>query len=107
MKESPFGFEYSWDDLQPVRPLFVTVLVIQVVGALIGLSIGYFPGWFENLWIGGAIATFPGFLVGMPIQTHLRPAAIAENRVMVRRMGLVALLLTLAGFTMPWWWNAG
>ena len=71
------------------------------------MSVGYFPGWFENFWIGGALATFPGFLLGLPIQRRLRPEAIDENRVMVRRIGMVALILTLAGATMPWWWHAG
>ena len=107
MKESPFGFEYSWDDLRPVHPLFVTVIAAQLVGAVIGMSVGYFPGWFENIWVGGASATFPGFLIGLPVQARLRPEAIPENRVMVRRLGLVALVLSIAGFTMPWWWHAG
>ena len=107
MRESPFGFSYSWDDLQPVRPLCVTVLVAQFLGAVVGLAVGYFPGWFENLWIGGAVATFPGFLLGLPIQRRARPEAIEENQVMVRRMGLVAVILTVAGATMPWWWHAG
>jgi ABC-type dipeptide/oligopeptide/nickel transport system permease subunit len=107
MRESPFGFEYSWEDLRPVRPLFVTVLVAQFLGAVVGLAVGYFPGWFENIWIGGAIATFPGFLVGLPIQMRARAEAINENRVMVRRIGLVALILTVVGITMPWWWHAG
>ena len=30
MKESQSGLEYSWEDLQPVRPLFVTILAVQV-----------------------------------------------------------------------------
>jgi ABC-type dipeptide/oligopeptide/nickel transport system permease subunit len=87
--------------------LFITIIVAQVVGAFVGISVGYFPGWFDNIWIGGAIATFPGFLIGLPIQRHVRPQAIPENRVMVRRLGLLALVLTIAGLTMPWWWHAG
>jgi hypothetical protein len=85
----------------------VTVLIAQGLGAVIGLAIGYFTAWFENLWMGGAIATFPGFLMGLPVQVRARAEAIDENRVMVRRMGLVALVLTLAGIAMPWWWHAG
>jgi hypothetical protein len=83
------------------------VLIAQVFGAVIGLAVGHFPGWFENLWIGGAIATLPGYLMGLPIQMRARAEAIDENRVMVRRIGLVALILTVAGITMPWWWHAG
>lgn len=107
MKESPFGFSYSWEDLRPVHPLFITVLGAQVLGAALGLIAEHFPATFDNLWFGGAIATFPGFLVGLPIQKRIRPESIAENRVMVRRMGLVALILTVGGVTMPLWWHAG
>ena len=101
MKESLFGFEYSWEDLQPVRPLFVTVLIAQVTGAALGLWIAMFPSWFENLWAGGALVTFPGFLLGLPIQMYLRPGRISENLVMVFRMGLVALVLSGAVFVFP------
>jgi len=101
MKESPFGFEYSWNDLGPVRPLFVAVLIAQVLGAALGLWIARFPFWFDNLWAGGALASFPGFLLGLPIQMHLRPGSLTENRVMVRRMGLIALLLSAAVFVFP------
>ena len=101
MKESPFGFEYSWEDLQPVRPLFVTALIAQLVGAALGLWIAVFPSGFENLWAGGALATFPGYLLGLPLQTYLRPGSLGENRIMVLRMGLVALVLSAAVFVFP------
>src|SRR5262245_30499611 len=106
MRESPLGFEYTWEDLRPVRPLFVTTLVCQGLGAIAGFAIGYFPAWFENVWIGAAVATFPGFVLGIPVQRRARAEAIAENLVMVRRIGLVALVLSVAGLTMPWWWRA-
>jgi MFS family permease len=102
MKESPFGFEYSWNDLRPIRPLTVIVLVAQAVGSLLGLWFAKYPGWLENLWFGGALATFPGFLIGIPVQKWLRPNSLSENRVMVRRMALVALLLSvIAAFVPP------
>jgi hypothetical protein len=60
MKESPFGFEYSWEDLQPIRPLVVTSLVVQSLGAALGLWFALLPSQFMNIWTGGAWATFPG-----------------------------------------------
>lgn len=101
MRQSPFGFEYSWEDLRPVRPLFVTVIVAQIIGAVLGLWTARFPSWFDNLWCGGAFATFPGFLLGLPIQIRLRPGSLGEIRVMVRRMGLIVLLLFAAAFVFP------
>ena len=101
MKESPFGFQNSWEDLQPVRPLFVTSLVVQSLGAVLGLWFAVFPSWLVNIWAGGALATLPGFLVGLALQAHLRPGSIGENHVMVQRMGLVALVLSLSVFVLP------
>ena len=96
MDESPFGFSYSWRDLRPVRPLFLTAMLVQLLGGEFGLWAARFPTWTEDLCTGLALATFPGFLLGLPIQVHLRPGSIVENRVMVRRMGLLALLFSVA-----------
>ena len=101
MRESQFGFQYSWADLQPIRPLAVTVLVAQVGGLLSCLLFPRFPGWFENLWFGGALATFPGFVVGAVVQASLQPGSLGTNGVMVRRFGLVALLLSAFALGMP------
>jgi hypothetical protein len=101
MKESKFGFEYSWADLQPIRILVLTVLVAQCLGAAAGLAFPRFPHWFHSLWFGGAMATFPAFLLGAALQGRLRPDSLGQNRVMVRRLGLIALLLTAIAIAMP------
>lgn len=101
MKESPFGFEYTWADLQPVRALALIVFGTQIVGGLAGFAFPRFPEWFESMWFGAAIATFPAFLVGLAVQSKLRPGSIAENRVMVRRFGLIALALSAFAVAMP------
>ena len=101
MRESPFGFQYSWADLQPVRVLAVTVLLAQVGGLLVGFLIPRFPNWFESLWFAGALATFPGFLVGAALQGWLQPGSLSTNGVMVRRLGLIALLLSAFALAMP------
>ena len=101
MKESQFGFEYSWADLQPIRALAVIVLLAQVAGAALGYLFPHFPRWFESLWFGAAIATFPAFLVGLIVQARLRPGSVRENRVMVRRLGLIALALSVFAIAMP------
>jgi hypothetical protein len=94
-------FEYSWEDLQAIRPLMVTSLVVQLLGAALGLWLAALPSRFMNIWTGGALATFPGFLMGMAIQVYLRPGSIGENHVMVRRRGFIALLLSLSVFELP------
>ncbi len=101
MKESRFGFKYTWKDLGPIRPLVVTVFVFQTIGSVIGLIVINHPTWFENLWAGGAFASFPGFLVGLYVQAKTGKEAIGENIVMVRRVGMIALIFTLVTFLMP------
>lgn len=81
MKESQFGFEYSWSDTKPIRILVVTMLIIQLSGAGTGLWISRYPSWFENLWAGTALATFPGFLLGLILQRYFRPGSIKQNGV--------------------------
>jgi hypothetical protein len=101
MKESQFGFEYTWEDLQPVRALALIVFGVQIAGGLAGLAFPQFPRWFESMWFGAAIATFPAFLVGLVVQSKLSPGSISENRTMVRRLGLIALFLSAFAIAMP------
>jgi hypothetical protein len=101
MRESPLGFEYMWADLQPIRALVVTVLVAQLVAGLLGLAFAQQVEWFHRLWFGGAIATFPAFVVGVLIQSVLRPGSVGENRKMVIRVGLIAAILSLVALFMP------
>lgn len=101
MKESQFGFEYTREDLEPIRPLFTTILVFQAIGSVIGLISINHHTWFENLWAGAAFATLPGFVVGLYVQTKARKEAIRENIILVRRLGMVALIFTLLTFLMP------
>lgn len=101
MKESQFGFEYTWEDLQPIRTLAVIAFAFQIGGALLGLWMARYPQWFANLWAGGAIATFPGFMVGLVAQKLKDPESLTKNKVMVRRFGLIAVVLTLSAFVVP------
>jgi len=101
MDESQFRIEYSWEDLKPVRPLVVTLIATQLAGCLIGFWLHRYSTFAANLWAGGALATFPGFLLGLLIQLRISTAAISDNKVMVRRIGLIALLLTLLVFVFP------
>ena len=101
MKESQFGFEYTWSDLKHIKPLAITILVGQIAGAALGFYIAKYPSAFANIWAGGALATFPAFLLGLLVQLRSNRSSLAHHRVMFRRLGMIALLLFLAVFVMP------
>lgn len=101
MMESQFGFQYRWSDLQPIRPLVVVVLISQLSFMLVGLFYAPHAHWFHRLWFGGAIATFPAFVIGLFVQARLRPGSIGHHAVMVRRLGLIAAVLSLGALFMP------
>jgi|TARA_R100000455_G_C6243016_1_gene101443 hypothetical protein len=100
--KSSIKLSYSWSELAPVRPLYVTTLVAQLIGAGVGLSTFGTTHFFEALWLGGALATFPGFVAGLFVQRFLRPGSLTRNRQMVLFMGFVAFFLTtFAAFFPP------
>jgi Na+/H+-dicarboxylate symporter len=100
MKESQFGFEYSWDDLRPVRPLYVTILVAQLLGFFAGLFFGH-GDWFERAFVWAALATFLGYLLGLWVQAVMLPGSLGRNPVLVRRLGLLAAFFGVFALTFP------
>jgi len=73
--------------------MVVTIGIAQAAGALASFTLLRHLGWFESLWFGAAIATFPAFIVGASIQAVVKPGSLAENKIMVRRLGLIAAFL--------------
>ncbi|MCP4643669.1 MAG: hypothetical protein GY851_24700 [bacterium] len=65
----------------------------QVIGALAGLGIGYHHDWFMNAWLGGALATLPGFVFGavFHFRRELEPREAIWD---VRFVGALAIALT-------------
>ena len=102
MARPGYDFEYSWSELKPVRPLSVCILVAQLLGAVAGL--GFYDGqsWVDDVWTGGALASFPGFLVGLWVQAVMLPGSLERNRVLVRRVGWLAAFFSAFALVFPW-----
>jgi hypothetical protein len=101
MRDDHLGFSYSWADLAPIRGLVALVVVAQVVGFVLGAFVRPLPSLFESAWCGGAIATFPAFVVGLLIQLKLNRSSITGNKRMVWHLGLVAAAFTVGAVVMP------
>ncbi|MBI5109800.1 MAG: hypothetical protein HZA62_13770 [Rhodocyclales bacterium] len=102
MAQPDYDFEYSWEELKPVRPLFVTVLVAQGLGLVAGLMFYDGRSWVESAWLGGALATFLGYLLGLWVQAVMLPGSLGRNRVMVRHLGIGATLFGIFALVFPW-----
>jgi len=94
VKASTRGLWYDWGDLQPIRALALVVCAGQALGALAALLWARLPPGFESLWLGAALATLPAFLVGLAVQAGLKPGSLRENKTLVGRFALVAVLLS-------------
>ncbi len=52
------------EDLMKTWRIIVMVIICQLLGLLVGLVVPLHPEKFLSLWIGGAIGTLPGFIIG-------------------------------------------
>lgn len=95
MQDSQFGFSYSWSDLRPIWPLVAAVTVAELAGSAIGYKVLTVQDGFSRLWFGGALAALPGYALGLLVQLLLRPERFQTHRVLIRRIGLLAALLSL------------
>lgn len=86
-----FG-EISFRDLKRVWRIVLAVFVCQELGGVIGLLIHFHHSGFSNYWIGGALATPVGFVVGLCWQIRR-----AERRA-ATPIGLTLFLGLLAAF---------
>lgn len=102
MARQGFDFEYSWSELKPVRPLSVCILGAQLLGAVAGL--GFYEGqsWVDEVWTGGALASFPGYLFGLWIQGVMMPGSLERNRLLVRRLAWLAAAFSVFALLFPW-----
>ena len=102
MAQPDYDFEYSWEDLKPVRPLFVTMLVAQGLGLLAGLLFGRDGGWVERAFVWGSLATFFGYLLGLWVQTVTMPGSLGRNREMVRHLGIGSSIFGIFALIFPY-----
>ena len=98
MAQPDYDFEYSWEDLKPGRPLFVTILVAQTLGMLAGVLFGHGGYWVERAFVWGSLATFFGYLLGLWVQAVTMPGSLGRNRTMVRHLGLVSVFFGIFSF---------
>lgn len=101
MQEKQLGISYSWQDLAPVRGVFAFIVAAQLAGLGLGALFPRFDSRFDSAWFGGAIATFPAFVLALLIQLKLNRSSIAENKRMVWHLGLMSAVLSAFALVIP------
>ncbi|MBI1372786.1 MAG: hypothetical protein GC159_08505 [Phycisphaera sp.] len=91
------------NDLKLMWRVVACVIVSQLIGGAVGLFVSMHYAAFMNFWLGGAMGTLPGFLVGLAWQFKSVPARRTWI-VPVGFIGLIAVMLTgmVFGFVLPW-----
>jgi hypothetical protein len=71
-----------------------TVKCGQLLGAAVGCFCHLHQDWFFNLWIWGAGATFPAYLLGIGLQKRSLPDFFQQHGSLVWWLGLISLALS-------------
>lgn len=89
-------------DIRNVWRILAAVAACQLAGGLIGLLVGFHHFWFMNFWLGGALGTVPGFVLGAIWQFRRHPERRGAIGIAVFLGFLSAALLGMAiGVALP------
>jgi hypothetical protein len=78
----------------------LALVTVEIVGGAIGLYAKPFPDWFLSLWVGGALAAFPGFVLGLFWHRSVVGGSIGSFRPIILFYGLFAFVLTAVAWPM-------
>ena len=56
---------FSFNDIFRIWRLAIAIVLFEIIGGVLGVTVDYYHSWFMNMWIGGALGLLPGFLVGL------------------------------------------
>ncbi|QDU48443.1 hypothetical protein [Gimesia panareensis] len=89
-------------DLKSIWRIIAAVALCQLVGGAVCLAFSPHHFWFMNFWLGGAVGTLPGFVLGVVWQVKSAPSS-REWIAVACFLGLLAVALTGAafGFVLP------
>jgi len=57
-------FKKQWEFIRPIWKILVVILIVQIIGGAIGKASNIYSDLFMSIWIGGAVSSFPRFLLG-------------------------------------------
>ena len=90
----------QWQIIKPVWRILVIILIIQIVGGITAVSDNIYGHIVVDFWFGGAVSTFPGFLIGL-VWHKFSVKDLSKDSGVILFVGLICLILTIAAFVMP------
>ncbi len=91
----------QWNFIKPLWRILVAVFLAQLIGMAISMFVGKYGHPFVNLWFGGAVSSFLGFLVGLAWCRQISSKLISDNLLAVFFLGALSLIITVMAFIMP------
>jgi F0F1-type ATP synthase assembly protein I len=91
----------QWELIKPIWRVLLLAFVVQLCGGIAGVLMMKFGHPFIDFWYGGAMATFPGFILGA-LWSHFADAqSLKSNIFAIAFVGAICISLTIAAFLMP------
>ena len=91
----------QWEFVKPVWRIMLVTLIAQLAGGVALIVIGKYGHPLVDFWFGGAVSTFPGFILGTVWHGYSAKEEIKNNLLAIGFIGILALMLTLAAFFVP------
>ena len=90
----------QWKMIKPIWRILLMVLIIQIVGGTSAATDDIYGHVVVDFWFGGAVSTFPGFLLGL-IWQKISVKNFQKDFGVILFVGLISLILSIAAFVMP------
>jgi len=91
----------QWDLVKPIWRVLLFTFIVQLIGGVISLLISPYGHPFLDFWYGGAILTFPGFLIGSIWHQYAAPSKLNNHKLAFCFIGLICFCLLLAALFFP------
>ncbi len=96
-----YSLKEQWEFVKPIWRVLLIALLAQLAGGLALIIIAKYEHVFLDFWFGGAISTFPGFILGLLWQVSSSNETIKNNLLVIVFVGVLCFSLTLGAFFIP------
>ena len=91
----------QWEHIKPIWRILLAAIVVQLAGGVISIISSKYGHPFIDFWYGGAISTFPGFIIGSFWHHHSSPEKLKYHKFAFFFIGAICLCLMIFAFFMP------